>query len=417
MLNDLLKEITQMDRTLKDIAEAVEIFAQGKFLIVIDDENRENEGDLIISGAKISDQDMAFLIRHTSGIICSAISAKRAKDLNLPIMVSENEDLRRTAFTVSIDAKAGLTTGISAAERANTVRQLAASTSKAADFIRPGHVFPLISHPEGLAGRSGHTEAGLALCQLANLGESGVLSELVNDDGTVMKGQQLFDFAAEVQIPVITIEDLAKYAIDNLPKSKIVAEEVKWAQLPHESGNWQITTFKGDSGVDHAVLKFGEDAIRTDLTLIRAHSECLTGDAFGSLRCDCGEQLKSSFDLIAQKGFGYIIYLRGQEGRGIGLSEKIKAYLLQDAGLDTIAANIELGHQNDIRDWQDLISILDQLEIRDVELITNNQAKVDAVLKSGRSVQVIAVAPAVNQFNRTYLLTKKDKMKHMLGEI
>jgi 3,4-dihydroxy 2-butanone 4-phosphate synthase/GTP cyclohydrolase II len=406
-----------MDRTLKDIAEAVEIFAQGKFLIVIDDENRENEGDLIISGAKISDQDMAFLIRHTSGIICSAISAKRAKDLNLPIMVSENEDLRRTAFTVSIDAKAGLTTGISAAERANTVRQLAASTSKAADFIRPGHVFPLISHPEGLAGRSGHTEAGLALCQLANLGESGVLSELVNDDGTVMKGQQLFDFAAEVQIPVITIEDLAKYAIDNLPKSKIVAEEVKWAQLPHESGNWQITTFKGDSGVDHAVLKFGEDAIRTDLTLIRAHSECLTGDAFGSLRCDCGEQLKSSFDLIAQKGFGYIIYLRGQEGRGIGLSEKIKAYLLQDAGLDTIAANIELGHQNDIRDWQDLISILDQLEIRDVELITNNQAKVDAVLKSGRSVQVIAVAPAVNQFNRTYLLTKKDKMKHMLGEI
>ena len=406
-----------MDRTLKDIAEAVEIFAQGKFLIVIDDENRENEGDLIISGAKISDQDMAFLIRHTSGIICSAISAKRAKDLNLPIMVSENEDLRRTAFTVSIDAKAGLKTGISAAERANTVRQLAASTSKAADFIRPGHVFPLISHPEGLAGRSGHTEAGLALCQLANLGESGVLSELVNDDGTVMKGQQLFDFAAEVQIPVITIEDLAKYAIENLPKSKILSEELKWAQLPHESGNWQITTFKGDSGVDHAVLKFGEDAIRTDQTLIRAHSECLTGDAFGSLRCDCGEQLKSSFDLIAQKGFGYIIYLRGQEGRGIGLSEKIKAYLLQDAGLDTIAANIELGHQNDIRDWQDLISILDQLEIKDVELITNNQAKVDAIVKSGRSVQVIAVAPAVNQFNRTYLLTKKDKMKHMLGEI
>ncbi len=406
-----------MDRTLKDIAEAVEIFAQGKFLIVIDDENRENEGDLIISGAKITDQDMAFLIRHTSGIICSAISAKRAKDLNLPIMVSENEDLRRTAFTVSIDAKAGLTTGISAAERANTVRQLAASTSKAADFIRPGHVFPLIAHPEGLAGRRGHTEAGLALCQLANLGESGVLSELVNDDGTVMKGQQLFDFAAEFQIPVITIEDLAKYAIENLPKNKILAEEVKWAQLPHESGNWQITTFKGDSGVDHAVLKFGEDAIRTDQTLIRAHSECLTGDAFGSLRCDCGEQLKSSFDLIAQKGFGYIIYLRGQEGRGIGLSEKIKAYLLQDAGLDTIAANIELGHQNDIRDWQDLISILDQLEIKDVELITNNQAKVDAIVKSGRSVQVIAVAPAVNQFNRTYLLTKKDKMKHMLGEI
>ena len=406
-----------MDRTLKNIAEAVEIFAQGKFMIVIDDENRENEGDLIISGEKITDQDMAFLIRHTSGIICSAISAKRAEELNLPVMVRENEDSRHTAFTVSIDAKAGLTTGISAAERANTVRMLAASSSKASDFIRPGHVFPLIAHPAGLAGRSGHTEAGLALCQLANQGESGVLSELVNDDGTVMKGQQLFDFAEEFKIPVITIEDLAKYAIANLPNDSAVAAKLNWAQLPHESGSWQIATFKGEAGVDHAVLKFGEVANGADQTLIRAHSECLTGDAFGSLRCDCGEQLKSSFKLIAEKGAGYIIYLRGQEGRGIGLSEKIKAYLLQDAGLDTIAANLELGHENDSRDWHDLISILDQLEIKDVELITNNQAKVDAIVKSGRSVRVIAVAPTVNQFNRSYLLTKKDKMKHMLGEI
>ena len=406
-----------MDRTMKNIAEAVKLFAQGKFLIVIDDEDRENEGDLIISGEKITDQDMAFLIRHTSGIICSAISAKRAKDLNLPIMVKENEDSRRTAFTISIDAKAGLTTGISATERANTVRKLASAKSQAADFIRPGHVFPLIAHPAGLAGRSGHTEAGLALCQLANQDESGVLSELVNDDGTVMKGQQLFDFAEEFNIPVLTIEDLAKYAIANLPKGLIVAEEIQWAQLPHASGTWQIATFKGEAGVDHAVLKFGDGSNGADQTLIRVHSECLTGDAFGSLRCDCGEQLKSSFNLIAEKGAGYIIYLRGQEGRGIGLSEKIKAYLLQDAGADTIAANLELGHENDSRDWQDLISILDQLEIKDVELITNNQAKVDAIVKSGRTVQVRAVAPAVNQFNRSYLLTKKNKMKHMLGEI
>jgi 3,4-dihydroxy 2-butanone 4-phosphate synthase/GTP cyclohydrolase II len=275
----------------------------------------------------------------------------------------------------------------------------------------------LIAHPEGLAGRSGHTEAGLALCQLANQGESGVLSELVNDDGTVMKGQQLFDFADEFKIPVITIEDLTKYAIANLPKGSSAVTGIKWAQFPHESGNWQIATFKGEAGVDHAVLKFGDDANRTYQTLIRAHSECLTGDAFGSLRCDCGVQLKSSFKLIVEKGSGYIIYLRGHEGRGIGLSEKIRAYQLQDAGLDTIAANIELGHENDARDWQDLISILNQLEIKDVELITNNQAKVDAIMKSGRNVQVIAVAPAVNQFNRTYLLTKKDKMKHMLGEI
>jgi len=402
---------------MKNIAEAVEIFAQGKFLIVIDDENRENEGDLIISGEKITDQDMAFLIRHTSGIICSAISAKKAKNLNLPIMVKENEDSRRTAFTISIDAREGLTTGISATERANTVRKLASAKSQASDFIRPGHVFPLIAHPAGLAGRSGHTEAGLALCQLAKQGESGVLSELVNDDGTVMKGAQIFAFAEKFSIPVITIEDLTKYAIENLPKSSTKTEVLKWAQLPHESGTWQIATIKGEAGVDHAVLKFGDAANGADQTLIRAHSECLTGDAFGSLRCDCGEQLKSSFDLIAQKGSGYIIYLRGQEGRGIGLGEKIKAYLLQDAGADTIAANLELGHENDARNWQDLISIMDQLDIKDVELITNNQAKVDAIVKSGRSVKVIAVAPAVNEFNRAYLLTKKDKMKHMLGEI
>ena len=405
-----------MSKTLKNIVDAVELFAQGKFLIVIDDENRENEGDLIISGEKITDQDMAFMIRHTSGIICSATSAKRAKELNLPIMVRENEDQRRTAFTISIDAKEGLTTGISATERANTVRKMASSQSRAADFIRPGHVFPLIAHPDGLAGRRGHTEAGLALCQLANQGESGVLSELVNDDGTVMKGQQLFDYASKYEIPVITIEDLALYALENLATNESQSQEIQWAQLPHETGPWQIATFKGSSGVDHAVLKFGQNENQMP-TLIRAHSECLTGDAFGSLRCDCGEQLKSSFNLIAQKGHGYIIYLRGQEGRGIGLSEKIKAYLLQDQGLDTISANIELGHESDVRDWQDLITVLDQLKIKDIELITNNQLKVDAIEKSGRSVQVISVPPSINEFNRSYLLTKKDKMKHMLGEI
>ena len=405
-----------MSKALKNIAEAVDLFAQGKFLIVIDDENRENEGDLIISGEKITDQDMAFMIRHTSGIICSAISAKRAKDLNLPIMVRENQDQRRTAFTISIDAREGLTTGISATERANTVRKMASAQSNAADFIRPGHVFPLIAHSDGLAGRRGHTEAGLVLCQLANQGESGVLSELVNDDGTVMKGQQLFDFADEYEIPVITIEDLALYALENLATKKSETTEIQWAKLPHETGLWQIATFKGGSGVDHAVLKFGDDENHSP-TLIRSHSECLTGDSFGSLRCDCGEQLKSSFHLIAQKGHGYIIYLRGQEGRGIGLSEKIKAYLLQDQGLDTISANIELGHESDVRDWQDLITVLDQLKIKDIELITNNQLKVDAIEKSGRSVQVISVAPSINEFNRSYLLTKKDKMKHMLGDI
>ena len=400
---------------LTPVDQALKAFASGEIVIVVDNENRENEGDLIISGEKVTDQDMAFLIRHTSGIICSAISAKRAKDLSLPIMVSENEDLRRTAFTVSIDAKAGLTTGISAMERANTVRMLAASTSKATDFIRPGHVFPLIAHPKGLAGRSGHTEAGLALCQLASHGDSGVLSELVNDDGTVMKGQQLFDFADKFQIPVITIEDLANYAIANLPNDSTKSEQLEWAQLPHESGNWQIATFKGDAGVDHAVLKFGTEVISADQMLIRAHSECLTGDAFGSLRCDCGEQLEQSINLIQEHGYGYIIYLRDHEGRGIGLTEKIKAYQLQDQGMDTIDANLHLGHEIDARDWNDAIAIVKALQITAVQLLTNNPNKVAALKGGGITVTQKPLVIVSNKFNEKYLATKEEKLGHTRG--
>jgi len=409
-----------MSNILTDIAKAVELFAAGQFLIVVDDADRENEGDLIIAGSKITDTEMAFLIRHTSGIICSAISSERAKDLNLPIMVRQNEDIRRTAFTVSIDAKEGLTTGISATERANTVRALASNKAKSGDFVRPGHIFPLIAHPDGLAGRGGHTEAGLALCQLAGQGESGVLSELVNDDGTVMKGAQIFAFAEKFSIPVITIEDLTKYALSLKPLPTQAASEIKWANLPHKTGNWQIATLQGSTGMDHAILKFGQpesSAAESENTLIRVHSECLTGDAFGSLRCDCGQQLNKSFELIVSKGCGYIFYLRGQEGRGIGLSEKIKAYVLQDQGLDTISANLELGHSNDAREWQDVVELLDLLMVGGVDLITNNQDKVDAISQSGRKVNVVSVKPEVNVFNRHYLQTKKDKMNHMFGEI
>ena len=407
-----------MSAILTDIAEAVECFAKGEFLIVVDDADRENEGDLIIAGSKITEEQMAFLIRHTSGIICSAISVNRARELNLPIMVRENEDTRRTAFTVSIDAKAGLTTGISATERANSVRLLANPGARAADFIRPGHIFPLIAHPEGLAARGGHTEAGLTLCQLSNQGESGVLSELVNDDGTVMKGDQIAAFSEKYSIPVITIEDLTKFALTNLPNLAADEQKLNWAELPHETGNWQIATYKGNTGIDHAILKFGEPTKdKSALTLIRAHSECLTGDAFGSLRCDCGQQLRGSFEKIVAKGDGYIFYLRGQEGRGIGLSEKIKAYVLQDQGLDTFDANIELGHLNDLREWQDLVEILDLLKVGNVELITNNLAKIDAITQSGRTVTRVSITSEVNDFNRKYLQTKKDKMNHMLGEI
>ncbi len=409
-----------MTKSFTNIAKAIDVFAQGKFLIVVDDANRENEGDLIIAGARICDEDMAFLIRHTSGIICSAISSSRAADLNLPVMVSENEDVRRTIFTVSVDAKVGLSTGISAMERANTVRALASSDAKAGNFVRPGHVFPLIAHPDGLAGRRGHTEAAFALCQVTNQGESGVLSELVNDDGTVKKGQQILDFGQKFSIPVIFIQDLADYILASVPVERVSEPVMQWARLPHETGSWEIASFKASSGFDHVILRFGSADLYAKApseSLIRVHSECLTGEAFGSLRCDCGEQLGTSFELIATKGAGYIIYLRGQEGRGIGLSEKIKAYVLQDHGLDTIEANLELGHSSDVREWRDLVQILDQLKIGDVELITNNQKKADAIAETGRLVKIISITPTINEFNQSYLRTKRDKMQHMLGKI
>ena len=409
-----------MTKLFTNIEKAIDIFAQGKFLIVVDDANRENEGDLIIAGAKISDGDMAFLIRHTSGIICSAISSSRAQVLNLPVMVSENEDVRRTTFTVSVDAKAGLNTGISSIERANTVRALASSDAKAGNFVRPGHIFPLIAHPDGLAGRRGHTEAAFALCQVTNQGESGVLSELVNDDGTVKKGHEIFDFGQKFSIPVISIQDLADFILSSMPFKSTSEPEMQWARLPHETGSWEIASFKALSGFDHVILRFGSaDLYANDApeSLIRVHSECLTGEAFGSLRCDCGEQLATSFELIATRGAGFIIYLRGQEGRGIGLSEKIKAYVLQDQGLDTIEANLELGHSSDVREWRDLVQILDHLKIRDVDLITNNQKKADAIAETGRAVKIISITPTINEFNQSYLQTKRDKMQHMLGKI
>ena len=313
-----------------------------------------------------------------------------------------------------------MNTGISSIERANTVRALASSDAKAGNFVRPGHIFPLIAHPDGLAGRRGHTEAAFALCQVTNQGESGVLSELVNDDGTVKKGQEIFDFGKKFSIPVISIQDLTDFILSSMPFKRTSEPVMQWARLPHETGSWEIASIKALSGFDHVILRFGSaDLYANDApeSLIRVHSECLTGEAFGSLRCDCGEQLATSFELIATRGAGFIIYLRGQEGRGIGLSEKIKAYVLQDQGLDTIEANLELGHSSDVREWRDLVQILDHLKIRDVDLITNNQKKADAIAETGRAVKIISITPTINEFNQSYLRTKRDKMQHMLGKI
>jgi len=317
---------------MSNLDKALADFKAGKFVVVTDDENRENEADLILLAEKANAENIGFMVRYTSGVICGIINEETAKRLKLPLMVKRNEDNHTTAFTVTVDAIAGRSTGIPAEERANTLRALANPNSVATDFARPGHVFPLISVPGGLHQRRGHTEASIALCELTGSNPSAVLSELVNDDGSMMRGQQINDFAAQHGLEVISIDELARV----LPV-KESAEEAKleWAALPLESAQWQISTFISPTGAEHAILKFA--AKPNETPLVRIHSECLTGDVFGSKRCDCGPQLQEAIRLIEENGNGYVIYLRDHEGRGIGLAGKIRAYVLQDAGQDYLS--------------------------------------------------------------------------------
>ena len=394
------------------IPEALNRYANGEFLIVVDDLDRENEGDLMLLASQATPEKVAFMVTHTTGILCVALTKSRARELNLPLMVENNEDERRTAFTVAVDFAPGITTGVSALERSRTIRALAEPSTSPKDLIRPGHVYPLVAHDRVLLGRQGHTEAGVALSQLSNSSEQALLSEIVAEDGSMARGANLEAFASEHGIPMIAIADLAKYYQENFTRVTKPALDLEWADLPIDNKMWKVATYPALRQRDHVIIAFNPE-ITSEPTYLRIHSECFTGDVLGSQRCDCGDQLKAAMDLIVEKGSGYIIYLRNHEGRGIGLAEKIKAYQLQDRGLDTVEANIALGHQVDAREWNDAVEILSELEIKSVVLMTNNPEKIQALSDAGIESTVLSLPIAANEFNQKYLDTKATKLGHI----
>ena len=399
---------------MSNLQAALTAYKNGDLIIVTDDADRENEGDLMILAEKATPEKVAFMVRHTTGILCVAMTQERARTLHLPLMVEENQDSKKTAFTVSVDYKPGITTGVSAQERSNTVRALADSSAVASDFIRPGHVFPLIADNGGLAARGGHTEAGVALSYIVGAQPLCLLSEIVNDDGSMARGQTLSAFATEHSIPIVSVGEIKAYveanpiaAIENAPEFIF-----EWAQLPLRSAMWKIATFPGLRQREHAVIAFGDAG---KLPMVRIHSECFTGDVIHSQRCDCGEQLEQSINLIQEHGYGFIIYLRDHEGRGIGLTEKIKAYQLQDQGMDTIDANLHLGHEIDARDWNDAVAIVRSLGLQNLVILTNNPNKVAALRNAGLEVTQQPLVIVSNKFNEKYLATKETKLGHTRG--
>jgi 3,4-dihydroxy 2-butanone 4-phosphate synthase/GTP cyclohydrolase II len=395
---------------MSTLQAALDAYKNGDLIIVTDDADRENEGDLMLRADLATTEKVAFMVRHTTGILCVAMTQDRARELRLPLMVEENQDSKKTAFTVSVDYKVGITTGVSAQERANTVRALANSSVVHSDFIRPGHVFPLIADNGGLQARGGHTEAGVALSQLVGAPALCLLSEIVTEDGSMARGQFLMDFAAKNAIPVISVEELK--AVAPVVPAAQSSFEFAWADLPLRTGMWKIATYPGLRQREHAVISFGTPGATP---MVRIHSECFTGDVVHSQRCDCGEQLEQSITAIQNHGYGFIVYLRDHEGRGIGLTEKIKAYQLQDQGMDTIDANLHLGHEIDARDWSDAIAIIHALGLTAVQLLTNNPNKVAALKSAGVAVTQTPLVIASNKFNEKYLATKEEKLGHTRG--
>lgn len=405
--------------TVERVALAIAEVAAGRPVVVVDDADRENEGDLILAADAATPELMGFLVRHTSGLVCVGVAGDALDRLGLPLMVEANQDAYRTAYTVTVDAAEGVTTGISGADRARTARLLADPSAVPADLTRPGHVLPLRARPGGVLERRGHTEAAVDLARLAGRGAAGVLSELVHDDGTMMRLPALREFAAEHGLALISVADLVAYR----HATELLVERVAVTTLPTRHGDLTAVAYRDTrAGDEHVALVAGPlDALADPgrgPVLARVHSECLTGDAFGSLRCDCGPQLDESLRRITEAGRGVVVYLRGHEGRGIGLAAKLAAYALQDAGRDTVDANLDQGLPADARDYTAAAHVLRDLGVPGVRLLTNNPAKVDGLVAGGADVvERLPLSVPVDPRTLGYLRTKRDRMGHDLPHV
>jgi 3,4-dihydroxy 2-butanone 4-phosphate synthase/GTP cyclohydrolase II len=403
------------------VEEALAELRRGRMVLVVDDEDRENEGDLVMAAEHATPQMLAFMIRHTSGLICVAVEPARAEALRLPPMTEESDDPRGTAFTVSVDLKGETTTGVSAVDRSATIRALADPGTRPEHLSRPGHVFPLVARDGGVLRRAGHTESAIDLCRLAGLTPAGVLSEVTSDDGTMARGPELAAFAAEHGLVSITVAELVEHrrATESLVRREAAG------RIPGEHGDFVAVSYREvGSDQEHVALVTGEvnqaaDPVGSgDSVLVRVHSECLTGDVFGSRRCDCGEQLDQAMRRIAEAGRGVVVYLRGHEGRGIGLAHKLRAYSLQDTGLDTVDANLAQGLPVDSREYGVGAQILRELGVREITLMTNNPAKYRGL--AGHGIRITGRVPLVTQPNPdnvTYLTTKRTRLGHVLENV
>lgn len=395
---------------LDSIEEAIADFREGKFVIVVDDEDRENEGDLIVAAEKITPEQVNFMLKYARGVLCAPITISRCKELELPHQVDENTSMLGTPFTVTVDKLEGCTTGVSAHDRAATIRALADPASTPSTFGRPGHVNPLYAQDKGVLRRAGHTEAGIDLARLAGLNPAAALMEIMNEDGTMARLPELRRFADEHGLKLISIADLIAYRL----KEESIVEKGVEVDMPTEYGHFRLIPFRQKSnGLEHIALIKGTFSA-DEPVLVRVHSSCATGDIFSSRRCDCGEQLHKALRMIEAAGKGALVYLN-QEGRGIGLMEKMKAYKLQEDGMDTVDANVCLGHKADERDYGVGAQILREIGIHKMRLITNNPVKRVGLEAYGLEItEIVPVEITPNPYNERYLHTKKDRMGHTL---